>query len=131
MEEIIMTCLLSRSCIFLMIGIFLISSVVVPSLEAKMINTTAYLNQEVDAARGDLLSFLAREDVREKMAALGVSPDDAVNRVAALTDQEVSELQNQIDELPAGSGVLAVLGVVLVVLIVLELVGVINVFNRL
>ncbi|MDY0222024.1 MAG: PA2779 family protein [Desulfobacterium sp.] len=126
-----MTRLFTRSCVFLMIGIFLISSAVVPSLEAKMINTTAYLNQEVDAARGQLVSFLARDDVRGKMTALGVSPDDAANRVAALTDQEVSELQSQIDQLPAGSGVLAVLGVVLVVLIVLELVGVTNVFNRL
>lgn len=126
-----MTRLLTRACIFLLIGIFVITSAVIPAVEAKMIDTTVYLNQEADAARGELASFLAREDVREKMTALGVNPDDAANRIAALTDQEVSQLQSRIDELPAGSGVLAVLGIVLVVLIVLELVGVTNVFNRL
>ncbi|MFN2435997.1 MAG: PA2779 family protein [Desulfotignum sp.] len=126
-----MTRLLNKSCILLMIGIFVITSAVIPAVEAKMIDTPAYLDQCNDSARGDLASFMAREDVRDKLAALGVNPDDAANRIAALTDQEVSQLQNRIDELPAGSSVLAVLGVVLVVLIVLELVGVINVFNRL
>lgn len=126
-----MTRLFTRVCVFLLIGIFVITSAVIPAVEAKMIDTTAYMNQEAAAARGELASFMAREDVREKMAALGVNPDDAANRIAALTDQEVSQLQNRIDELPVGSGVLAVLGIVLVVLIVLELVGVINVFNRL
>lgn len=131
MEETIMTRLLTKSCVLLLIGIFVITSAVIPAVEAKMIDTPAYLHQSNDSARGDLASFMAREDVREKLAALGVNPYDAANRIAALTDQEVSQLQNRIDDLPAGSSVLAVLGVVLVVLIVLELVGVTNVFNRL
>jgi hypothetical protein len=130
MEETIMIRLLTKTCIFLLTGIFVITSAVVPAIDAKMIDTNVYLSQEADTARGELASLMAREDVREKMAALGVNPDDAANRIAALTDQEVSQLQNRIDELPAGSGVLAVLGIVLVVLIVLELVGVTNVFNR-
>jgi len=126
-----MTRLLTKSCVLLLIGIFAITTAVIPAVEAKMIDTTAYMDQQNDSARGELASFMAREDVREKLVALGVNPDDAANRIAALNDQEVSQLQNRIDDLPAGSGVLAVLGVVLVVLIVLELVGVTNVFNRL
>ena len=125
-----MTRLLTKYSIFLLIGIFVITSAVIPAVEAKMIDTTAYLNQEAAAARGELASFMAREDVKDRLAALGVNPADAANRIAALTDQEVSQLQNRIDELPAGSGVLVVLGVVLVVLIVLDLVGVTNVFHR-
>jgi len=126
-----MTRLLTKSCVLLLIGIFAITTAVIPAVEAKMIDTTAYMDQQNDSARGELASFMAREDVREKLVALGVNPDDAANRIAALNDQEVSQLQNRIHDLPAGSGVLAVLGVVLVVLIVLELVGVTNVFNRL
>lgn len=122
--------LLPRFCIFMLIGIFVITSAVIPAVEARMIDTPAYLDQEAAAAQGDLASFMARQDVREKLAALGVNPDDATNRIAALTDQEVSQLQNRIDDLPAGSSVLAVLGVVLVVLIVLDLLGVTNVFHR-
>lgn len=126
-----MTRLLTKFCIFMLISIFVITSAVIPAVEARMIDTPAYLDQSNDSDRGGLTSFMAREDVREKLAALGVNPDDAANRIAVLTDQEVSQLQNRINDLPAGSGVLAVLGVVLVVLIVLELVGVTDVFNRL
>ena len=125
-----MTRLLTKYSVFLLIGIFVITSAVIPGVEAKMIDTTAYLNQEAAAARGELASIMARDDVKEKLAALGVNPDDAANRIAALTDQEVSQLRDRIDELPAGSGVLVVLGIVLVVLIVLDLVGVTNVFHR-
>ncbi len=125
-----MTNLLNRSSVFMLIIIFMITSMVIPSVDAKMIETSIYLDQ-TKSDRSDLVSFMAREDVRNKMVALGVNPDDAANRIAALTDQEVSQLQKHIDDLPAGSGVLAVLGIVLVVLIVLELVGVTNVFNRL
>ncbi|MCA1793574.1 MAG: PA2779 family protein [Desulfotignum sp.] len=114
----------------MLISIFVITSMVIPSVDAKMIETSMYLDQ-TQTARSDLVSFMAREDVRNKLVALGVNPYDAANRIAALTDQEVSQLQNRINDLPAGSGVLAVLGIVLVVLIVLELVGVTNVFNRL
>jgi hypothetical protein len=130
MEDTTMIRLLPRVCIFMLIGIFVITSAVIPAVEARMIDTPAYLDQEAAAAQRDLASFMARQDVREKLAALGVNPDDATNRIAALTDQEVSQLQNRIDDLPAGSSVLAVLGVVLVVLIVLDLLGVTNVFHR-
>ena len=122
--------LLSRSSVCLLISIFVITSMVIPPVDAKMIETSVYLDQTA-SDRSDLVAFMAREDVRNKMVALGVDPDDAADRIAALTDQEVSQLQSRIDDLPAGSGVLTVLGIVLVVLIVLELVGVTNVFNRL
>ena len=75
-------------------------------------------------------SFLARDDVRQNLEALGVSPADASERAAQLSAEELAELSGEIDELPAG-GVLAALGVVLVVLIVLELLGVTNIFTAL
>jgi len=45
--------------------------------------------------------------------------------------QELSHLQNHINDLPAGSSALALLGAVFLVLIVLELVGVTNIFSKL
>lgn len=71
----------------------------------------------------------ARDDVRNQLERLGVDPADALERVNALTDAELASLATQLDELPAGGGVLGVLGVILVVLIVLELLGVTNVFT--
>lgn len=74
---------------------------------------------------------LAQDEVREMFVELGVNPIDAEQRIAALTNEELLLLEQQMESLPAGGSVLAVLGVVLVVLIVLELTGVTNVFTRL
>lgn len=97
---------------------------------AGMIDTGSALEtQSRQATLEDLQGLLAREDVRAKLQTLGVDPAAAERRVASMTPEEVSALQQRIDELPAGAGALEVLGVVFLVLLVLELVGVTNVFS--
>ena len=44
------------------------------------------------AARARVLAFLERADVREQIVALGVDPDEAAARVAALDDAQVREI---------------------------------------
>lgn len=110
---------------------FSIVSVLVPAAQAVVIETQTILATEADSPKAEVQAFLAREEVREQMVALGVDPDDASGRVAALTDQELSLLQYHINDLPAGSSALALLGAVFLVLIVLELVGVTNIFSKL
>jgi hypothetical protein len=76
-------------------------------------------------------AVLARADVRAVLTAHGVSTDDALARVAALSEEELVALQQEFDELPAGGiGLFEVLGVTFVVLLVLELTGTINIFSR-
>jgi len=116
--------------VLMLVAIFLFSSSIIPAAEAKIIETSFFIDQQSSSARSELQSFLSREDVKTRLIEFGVNPEDALSRVAALTDQEVIEFQTHINELPAGSGVFALLGMVLVVLIVLELVGVTNVFNH-
>jgi len=130
MEETTMNPILKRNSVFMLVIIFLFSSVMVPALEAKIIGTAAYLDQQSHSAKNGLQSFLSREDVKDRLIELGVDPKDATARVAMLTDAEATELQAHIQDLPAGSSVFALLGVVLVVLIVLELIGVTNVFTK-
>jgi hypothetical protein len=73
---------------------------------------------------------LDREAVQAQLVVLGVDPGAAIERVAALTDDELRSLDGRLASLPAGAGVLEVIGVVFVVLLILEVVGVINVFRR-
>lgn len=76
-------------------------------------------------------TVLARADVRAVLTAHGVSTDDALARVAALSEEELVALQHEFDQLPAGGiGLFEVLGVTFVVLLVLELTGTINIFSR-
>ena len=110
---------------------FSIVSVLIPAAQTAVIDTRTILAIEAESPKTEVQAFLAREEVREQMVALGVNPDDASGRVAALTDQELSLLQYHINDLPAGSSALALLGAVFLVLIVLELVGVTNIFSKL
>ena len=73
---------------------------------------------------------LARQEVRDQMAALGVDAADIDARVARLTDSELRTLADRIGEMPAGGDALAVIGIVFVVLLILELVGVIDIFKK-
>lgn len=103
-----------------------------PSLAlAAPIGTQELIQLEERQAYIDRIqSRLARSEVREMLVELGVNPIDAEQRIAALSNEELIILEQQMDNLPAGGSVLAVLGVVLIVLIVLELTGAINIFNR-
>jgi len=73
---------------------------------------------------------LERQDVRERMIALGVDRGLVDSRLAALTDTELHSLAGRMEQLPAGGDLLAVIGIVFIVLLVLELVGVIDIFKK-
>lgn len=72
---------------------------------------------------------LARSDVQQAMVELGVDPVEAQLRVAALSENELAQLQGQLEQLPAG-GILGLIGAVFVVLLILELTGVIDIFKK-
>ena len=54
--------------------------------------------------RQRVLASLEREDIRASLQGYGVSPEEAAARVASLTDAEVAELANELDNMPAGAG---------------------------
>jgi hypothetical protein len=75
-------------------------------------------------------AVLARAEVQQALSRHGVDPAHASARVAALNDQELVLLAENLEGLPAGGSALGVIGIVFIVLLILELVGVINIFNR-
>ena len=85
-----------------------------------------------EAERLRVQDFLAREDVRRQIEALGVDPAEASARVDGLSDLEVRKIAGRIDQLPAGqSAVGAFLGfafLVFVVLLVTDILGYTNIF---
>lgn len=58
---------------------------------------------QAQAARDAVLSYVARGDVAQQLQSLGLTPQTAKDRVAALTDAEVSKLAGQIESMPAGA----------------------------
>ena len=88
---------------------------------------------EADTRAQDLATVnavLARDQVRQQFAALGVDPAQVESRLAALTDSELRMLAGQVADAPAGASALAVIGIVFLVLLILEAVGVIDIFKK-
>ncbi len=106
----------------------------IDAARAALVTTQQALEQSAPAdARARVSAFLARDDVRRQMAALGVDPLEAGKRVASLSDAEVQQLAGRLDRLPAGGdgAIAAVLGVALIVFLVLlvtDLLGLTDIF---
>jgi hypothetical protein len=67
--------------------------------------------------------------MRERMQALGVSPQAARDRVDALNDEEVAALADRLDQLPAGgTDVLTVALIVFLVLLLTDILGYTKIF---
>jgi len=97
----------------------------VHSAGAAVIGTPELVQlEDRTAAVSRIQSNLAREDVRKSMVQLGVDPKQAQERVQALTDSEVAQLDQELAKLPAGGdGGWILLVIVLTVLIVLFATG--------
>lgn len=124
--------LYSRRCIIFVIVVqFFTLAAMQPAARAAMISTRTLIESvEPNDTRTQLSTILAREDVSQQLMNMGVESDMVRARLASLTEGELLQLQNHIDDLPAGGGALEVIGIVFLVLLILELVGVTNVFNK-
>jgi hypothetical protein len=97
--------------------------------QAAMVGTgTVIANEQVAVDRVQLAAALDRSDVQQQLAALGVDPQQAKERVAAMTDDEVQALNGRLNELPAGGDILGVALVVFIVLLVTDILGYTHLF---
>ncbi len=69
-----------------------------------------------------------RNWIQQQLEANGVSANDAALRVSSLSDQQVQQVQQRLEEMPAGAGVGTVLVIGFVVLVITDLVGLTDVF---
>ncbi|WP_332778216.1 PA2779 family protein [Polaromonas sp.] len=96
--------------------------------QASVVTTTEAMSSEVaDANRDKVAAFLAREDVRTALEAQGVSSAAATDRVKAMSDAEVAQLADRVDQAPAG-GILGFIFVLFLVLLVTDILGLTKVF---
>lgn len=97
---------------------------------ASMVGTDSLLQiQQGQTQRAELTALFDREDIRNELIQMGVDRDMAKERIAHLTDAEVSALSQHLAELPAGSsGALGVLVVIFIVFVVTDALGATDVF---
>lgn len=83
--------------------------------------------QQYQFDKQQVLAFVDRSEVQQKLMELGVSPTDAKLRIASMTADEINALNGQLNEMPAG-GIVGAVVTVLAVVAILDLLGVTDVY---
>jgi hypothetical protein len=120
-------------CYFVTITMLLMS-LPVQTLQAAMVKTETVLTlSTAKNVRENLNQFLKREDVKAIMMAQGISPQEATARVDSLSDAEIMQIADKMDQLPAGGSALGVIIggaiVIFIVLLITDILGYTDVFT--
>jgi len=112
----------------LLLGCFLWLSLQ-PLAYSGFISTQELLKQQVESTEKlRLRQLLDREDIRLALMDMGVSAQDAQQRIALLTEQEAAKFAADIEQLPTGSGALEILLLVFLVLLFTDIMGYTDIF---
>ena len=105
----------SSKIIAILLSMTFLTATIAPVQADFVATDIAIADAQLAYEKDDLLSALQTEQVRDKLVALGVDPAQVEDRVAALTADELAQINANIDDLAAGGDAL---GVVLTVFIV-------------
>lgn len=96
---------------------------------ASIVGTDVVIAQQQSSIdRAQLLAMFERSDLRDALVAQGVNPDNARERIAALSDEEVKSMIGQVDQLPAGGDAVGVVVFLFLVLLFTDIMGWTDVF---
>jgi hypothetical protein len=99
---------------------------------AAMIGTDSISNENrVQSPREYLNNLLAREDIQATLVSQGIDPQEAQARIDSLSDAEVNDIVNKLDQLPAGGflgELLIVVALVFIILLFTDIAGYTDIF---
>jgi len=103
------------------------------TLLAAMVPTEATIYQiKAQDARDHLKTLISKNDIKKSLISQGIDPMEANARVDSLSDSEVIEVADKIEQLPAGGGafgaVIAASVIVFLVLLLTDILGYTDVF---
>ena len=117
-----------RRPIAVLLSLLLALAPLIPA-QAAMIGNQQIINQsESQQTRGSLQQLVEQESARQQLQAWGVDPEQIQNRINSLTDSELARINQQVDTLDAGGGVLGILLVIFIVFIITDVIGATDIF---
>ena len=97
---------------------------------ADVIGTGELLTeQRADIDRESLLSMLEQQEVKDKLADMGVSQDVVEERIQNLTPAELAEFEQQLAQAEVGEGVVGIIVLFLLVFIITDMLCATNIFS--
>ena len=112
----------------------LLMSLPVQTVQSAMVRTETVLTMSTaNNVRENLNQFLKREDVKAIMTAQGISPIEAKARVDSLSDAEIMQIADKMDQLPAGGSTFGVIigaaVIIFIVLVITDILGYTDIFT--
>ncbi len=117
------------------LSILALFSMNIAPLQAAMVDNDQLISQsQMQMSKQEILTQLDRQHVQDKLLAMGVNIDDAKQRIDQMTQQELAQVAQDIENMPAGSGgvvgpIIGALLVVFIVLVVTDMLGATDVFG--
>ena len=100
-----------------------------PAAHAAMIGNDAVLMQQERAEmESQVMQLLDHQIAAKVLLDYGVDEQQIGERLSQLSDEELQQLAEKADELPAGQGVVGVILAIILILVLLDLLGATNVF---
>lgn len=113
---------------FLLITTIVISSMFVGLPAQAGMVTTAEITGSLNAGLSLADITEQRRWIQQQLESGGVSTADAASRVASLSDSQVQQVHQRIDENPAGAGAAGAILFIFLVLVITDLTGLTDVF---
>lgn len=112
---------LARFILGLVISFVLIEAPVITShAQAGMISTADVVKDLTRAeSHQRVADFVARKDVQERLTQLGITPEEAHQRLASLSESEVQKMSQDIENATVGGNITGILVLVLLVLLII------------
>lgn len=102
----------------------------IPAANAAMVGTHEVISeQQHKVDQEQLMAMLDDEQVKEKLVSMGVDRDQVESRIASLTPAELAQFNQQLDQAPAGAGVVGIIVLFLVIFIITDMLCATNIFN--
>ena len=97
--------------------------------QAAMIGNEQIVHQGLShQTRDGLQQLFEQETAQQQLQAWGVSPDKIKSRIDSLTDAELARINQQVNDLNAGSDVLGILLVIFIVFVITDVIGATDIF---
>ena len=101
----------------------------VPVAQAMVGTSEVIAEQQLQVDRQQLLEMLEDQGVKEKLATLGVAPDQVEQRINSLTAAELAQFNQQLEQAPAGGSVVGIIVLFLVIFIITDMLCATDIFS--
>ena len=98
------------------------------ALAALVSNEQVIAQAQHQSAKAKLMQTIERADVRQQLLSMGVREQDITSRINLMTADEIAQLNQQIDELPAGGDLLGIILVIFIVFVITDVIGATDIF---